>query len=276
MVAAVSPNPPNFSAVVLCCPHYSKRTPTFSKPCYNMEKFEGDQTMEPKRRTNIPPYSDICLRALHEQNLGSKISLGGAFGLMHYFEYRSTYDVDAWWDPSATGEDQRQVTSLLENTLRTFGEVHTRSWGDVVSIELKSDSKKVFTFQIARRSAQLEPSVPSPWYDIPLDSLNDLVANKMVALVERGAPRDFLDIYHLCQEGLYTSEQCWQLWQKRQQLAASDKSATRANMALQTHLARIEQHRPLFQISDPIARQSAQKVRAWFKKEFSDALKQLD
>jgi hypothetical protein len=99
--------------------------------------------MEPKRPTNIPTYSDICLRALHEQNLGSKISLGGALGLMHY-------------------------------------------------------------------------------------------------------------------------------------LAASDTSASRANMALQTHLARIEQRRPLFQISDPVARESAQKVRAWFKKEFSDALKRLD
>jgi hypothetical protein len=232
--------------------------------------------MEPKRPINIPAYSDICLRALNEQNLGSKISLGGAFGLMHYFEYRPTYDVDAWWDSAATGEDQRRVISLLENTLRAYGEIYTRSWGDVVSVELKSGAKKVFTFQIAHRSAQLEPSVPSPWYDIPLDSLKDLVANKMVALVERGAPRDFLDIYHLCQEGLYTPEQCWLLWRQRQQLANSDTSASRAKMALQTHLARIEQHRPLFSIADPEAKESAQRVRSWFKTEFIDALERLD
>jgi hypothetical protein len=30
------------------------------------------------------------------------------------------------------------------------------------------------------------------------------------------------------------------------------------------------------QISDTAARESAQRLRAWFKKEFSDALKQLD
>jgi predicted nucleotidyltransferase component of viral defense system len=141
---------------------------------------------------------------------------------------------------------------------------------------LKSGAKKVFTFQIAHRSAQLEPSVPSPWYDIPLDSLKDLVANKMVALVERGAPRDFLDIYHLCQEGLYTPEQCWILWQQRQQLANSDTSASRAKMALQTHLARIEQHRPLYNIADLEAKDSAQRVRSWFKTEFIDALERLD
>jgi len=34
----------------------------------------------------------------------------------------------------------------------------------------------------------------------------------MVALVERGAPRDFLDIYTVCQAGLVTLEECWELW----------------------------------------------------------------
>jgi hypothetical protein len=42
---------------------------------------------------------------------------------------------------------------------------------------------KVFSFQIAQRSAQLEPSKPAPWIDVPLDSFPDLVASKMVALV---------------------------------------------------------------------------------------------
>ncbi|MCL4869804.1 MAG: nucleotidyl transferase AbiEii/AbiGii toxin family protein [Anaerolineae bacterium] len=232
--------------------------------------------MKPKRPTNVPLYSDICLSALNQQGLSSKISLGGTFGPMHYLEYRLTYDIDAWWQPSATGEEQRQVIALLENTLHPHGEVRVRTWGDVVSIELKAENRKVFTFQIAHRSAQLEPSIPSPWYDIPLDSLPDLVANKMTALVERGAPRDFLDIYHLCQAGLFTPEQCWQLWRQRQQLAESDTSAVRANMALATHLARIEQHRPLAAIVDPAAKESAQSLRTWFKTEFTNVLTRLD
>ena len=51
-------------------------------------------------------------------------------------------------------------------------------------------------FQIAERSAELEASVTGVWPGgIGIDSFKDLVASKMVALVERGAPRDFLDVY---------------------------------------------------------------------------------
>jgi len=59
---------------------------------------------------------------------------------------------------------------------------------------------QIFSFQIARRSAQLHPSTTSPWEGVLLDSFEDLVANKMIDLVERGAPRDFLDINRLCAE----------------------------------------------------------------------------
>jgi hypothetical protein len=82
----------------------------------------------------------------------------------------------------------------------------------------------------ARRSARLEEPVPAGWIDIPLDSLADLVASKIAALIERGAPHDFL--------------------------------------AIQTHLERIELHRPLEQIENPQERDQAQKLRGWFLNEF--------
>ena len=228
--------------------------------------------MKINRPDNLPPYASLCLQTLADNNLGHTLSLGGAFGLMHYFEYRSTYDVDAWWQTEATSAEQQQVVSVLETALEPFGAVRTRVWGDVVSVELKTDAKKAFSFQIAHRSSQLEPSIKSPWQGILLDSFNDLIASKTTALVERGAPRDFLDIYTLCQEGLVTSSLCWVLWRQRQLLAGSDAQSTRARLAIQTHLARIEQHRPLKTISDEATRTSAEKVRAWYKTEFIDAL----
>jgi len=66
-----------------------------------------------------------------------------------------------------------------------------------------------------------------------------LVASKVVALVERGAPRDFRDIHALCRAGLTTPQECWELWRRRQQLAASDTDSARARLAVQTHLARM-------------------------------------
>ena len=115
--------------------------------------------------------------------------------------------------------------------------------------------------------------VDAPWREkLRLDSFPDLVAGKMVALVERGAPRDFRDVYALCQAGLTNAIECWRLWEQRQQMAGEDTDHTRARLALLTHLARIAQHRPLAHIEDPEARRSAEELRTWFETEFLDAL----
>ena len=147
-----------------------------------------------------------------------------------------------------------------------------RSWGDVTSIELASGSRTVFSFQIAQRSAQLEPSISAGWTDVQLDSLADLVASKMVALIERGAPRDFRDIHAVCEAGITTPVQCWTLWQRRQTMTGDNIDAERALLALETHLSRISRHRPLQGIADTGQRQQAEKVRTWFKTEFVHAL----
>ncbi len=51
---------------------------------------------------------------------------------------------------------------MVRVTLQPFGEVRTRAWGDVVSVELVQEGRAVFTFQIANRTAQLGSSRPAP------------------------------------------------------------------------------------------------------------------
>lgn len=228
--------------------------------------------LQPHRPTHISEYAVACLQALAASGLGEKVSLGGAVGLMHYLDYRRTNDVEAWWTPAATADDQPRVIEVIEATLRTFGQVHRRAWGEVVSVELKQEGKTIFSFQVARRSAQLEPPTLAPWINVLLDNLDDLLASKMTALVERGAPRDFRDIYAACQAGVVTPSQCWNLWRRRQQLAGSDTDSARARLAIETHLARIVQHRPLEGIAEPTDRAEAERVRGWFAKEFLDAV----
>jgi hypothetical protein len=179
--------------------------------------------------------------------------------------------LDAWWAQTATQEERQAVIQVIENTLQPLGEVHTRRWGDVVSVEL-STGDQVFSFQIAERSAQLRPAEPLGWVGTLLDSFPDLVASKMAAVVERGAPRDFRDIYALCRAGLTDVHQCWQWWRERQRLAKSDEDVTRARLAVETHLARIAAHRPLEGIGDEADRREAERIRAWLRTEFLDAL----
>lgn len=200
------------------------------------------------------------------------ISIGGGLGLLHYLDYRPTHDVDAWWSPEATGEERRKVVALLEETLASLGAVKTRAWGDVVSVEVRREGRTIFSFQVAYRSAQLEPSVASMWGGVLLDSFSDLVASKMVALVERGAPRDFRDIHAICQAGLITPKECWELWSRRQVAASNDADPGRARLAVQTHLARIEQHRRLDQIANPEQRAEAEMFRSWFGQVFLNAM----
>jgi hypothetical protein len=130
----------------------------------------------------------------------------------------------------------------------------------VTGVELQQGGKTVFSFQIAQRSALLEPPARAPWIDVLLDSFSDLLASKMVALVERGAPRDFRDIHALCRADLTTPQECWSLWRRRQRLTAGDTDSDRARLAVQTHLARIVQHRPLEEISEPRQRGGARLV----------------
>jgi hypothetical protein len=230
------------------------------------------ETLQRHRPQQMSEYAEACLLALSAQELGRKISLGGALGLAHYYEYRLTHDVDAWWMPEATAEERQRVVQVIQDALQSFGPVQVRTWGDVVSVELRQEERMVFSFQVAHRSAQLAPPQPVPWTNVWLDSFPDLVAAKMVALVERGAPRDFRDIYTLCHAELTTPEQCWTLWRRRQQLAGSDTDAARARLAVQTHSARIVLHRPLNQIADPTERAAAERVRTWFEEEFLNVL----
>jgi predicted nucleotidyltransferase component of viral defense system len=218
----------------------------------------------PRQPSQLSLHAQACLNALVYAKLAEHISLGGALGLFHYLDYRSTHDVDAWWSVSTTESQKREVTSMLQKTLSEYGETRIRAWGDVVSVELLHEGKVTFSFQIAGRSILLEKPASAGWIDIPLDSLADLVASKMIALIERGAPRDFLDIYTLCHAEVVSIDECWSLWKKRQSLAGSETDTARAHLAIETHLERIALHRPIEQITDPSQREQAQQVRKWY------------
>lgn len=108
--------------------------------------MDEQPSRQPRYPTHVPAYARDCLEALVNQGLGDKISLGDAFGLLHYLDYRPTNDVDAWWTESATPEDQQQIIQVIESELKPFGPVRIRKWGEVVSVELVQDEIKVFSF----------------------------------------------------------------------------------------------------------------------------------
>ncbi len=191
--------------------------------------------------------------------------VGGGVALLHYLDYRETKDLDAWWNDAAKAASREGLASVVETLLASEGEVKRRTWGDVLSIDLRQEGAVIFKFQVAKRSARLTHGVQLPWAPVEMDALPDIVASKMVALVERGAPRDFRDIRALCVEGLVAPVDCWDLWKHRQHLADGDATHDRALAAIALHLERIEKHRPLLSVADAAARKEAMTARQWFR-----------
>jgi predicted nucleotidyltransferase component of viral defense system len=100
-----------------------------------------------------------------------------------------------------------------------------------------------------------------------IETLRDNVASKMVALVERGAPRDLRDVYELCTRELLTIDECWQLW--REKTSRRDDREGRDKVLF--HVARLELQRPLERIASPHERESAATLRQWFTRRFCAA-----
>lgn len=74
-----------------------------------------------QRPTLVSEYARACLEALSSSGCGCRLSLGGAFGLAHYFEYRFTQDVDAWWVEPVTREERQQVIRTWKKPCNPLG-----------------------------------------------------------------------------------------------------------------------------------------------------------
>ena len=109
---------------------------------------------EPCTPSSLSGHARECLRALAEGHLGERFSLGGALGLLHYLDYRTTHDVDAWWEEDVSREQKEEVVDVVRRALKARGTVRVRRSGNVISVELLSADKVVFSFQVANRSAR--------------------------------------------------------------------------------------------------------------------------
>ncbi len=224
--------------------------------------------VQPRVPQNLSEYARACMDAVARSGLGAHISIGGAFGLAHYHEYRGTNDIDAWWVEAPPREVKDRLLDAVKLALERFGTVRIRAWGDVASVEVSRDGRVAFSFQVAERTAILGEHVEGLWAGgVRLDSFRDIVASKMAALVNRGAPRDFRDIHELVAAGLLNVTECWELWETRQRAAREEADRRRAALAIRSHLARIESSRPLASIGNPVERAQAGRVRDWVTKE---------
>lgn len=202
------------------------------------------------------------LSALGDIPEAAAFTIGGGVALNTFVEPRVTNDIDAWWTNARKSDALIQARGACERVGADYGlHVQTRSAGDVESIEfLSDDNKKVFSFQVASRDVSLDAPDASPWGQLKIESLTDNVASKMVALVKRGAPRDFADIKRVVDAGLASVDDLWVLWQRKQ----PGQSVQTAKAHVMSHLVGIENRTPLNRVPEEELEQRS-RARVWIR-----------
>ncbi len=222
-------------------------------------------SIEAMKKPHVDPLAERVLALLSGRPEAGRIILGGYLALQYYLDYRTSHDIDAWWSERADPKVEAVIRQVMGQVAAETGmELQERRFGDTVSFELAREGQQRFSFQIAVRSIAVEEPQTSAWPPIRVETLADNIGGKMNALVNRGAPRDFLDIHAVVKAGLLTPARCWDLWRAKNPGGSSD--AARQNVLL--HLAGLDSRRPIESIADPTAREQARDLRQWFRDVF--------
>lgn len=221
-------------------------------------------TLQPQVPGGLHPLAREILEELARHPGGAGVIVGGGVALQHYCEYRDTVDLDAWWAQDAGPDAEIAVRDAMEAVAQRHDlEVVLRAWRETQSFEFREPEghRKRFSFQIARRTIELSPPVESAWPPVRLEGFVDNLAAKMSALVDRGAPRDFLDVYEVCRRSLADVSASWQLWSRKN----PGRSRTEARVQVLHHLEALEARRPLASIEGAAERDSAATLRGWVR-----------
>lgn len=221
----------------------------------------------PRKPANLDPRAVRLLEWLGAQPWANRIVLGGGVALKHYLDYRPTRDCDAWWDEAATAEERARALAEIARALERLNPgctLRRDDWGEVNSLAVQEGGTVVFSFQIARRTRQLAPYLPSPWGCVQIETLEDNVASKMAALVDRGVGRDFLDIRQLHVRLGWSSERLWSVWEQKHPLRSVADAQAKARLKLEVLI----RSRPLASIPEPDERAAAGAAREWFLNDF--------
>ncbi len=225
-------------------------------------------SLQPTPPSTLDPVAVAILQRLQAFPEASAIVLGGHFALKHYLDYRETHDIDAWWDISTSPSGQKAALEKIKEVMQAFAvesdvEFYERSSALVYSAELQRNRKTFFSFQIADRECQLQEPLDVPWTPIKIEQLVDNVGEKMNALVNRGAPRDFVDIRAVVVSNIFTVDEVWSLWEQKNPRLNTQA----AKQEVLRHLQSIELRRPVESLPANQREQSVQN-RQWFREYF--------
>ena len=118
---------------------------------------------------------------------------GGTLLAEKYLHHRHSYDVDLFTDTPFRYEEVLPLVQEVKKRVK-LKSVEERKVSDRCEFFLHNHREVRFEF-VHYQFPKLKPR--KKWQGVLVDSLEDLAANKTMALVERHAPKDAVDIYFL-------------------------------------------------------------------------------
>ncbi len=149
----------------------------------------------------LTPLQRQVLAAIGQTPLARSFYLTGGTALaVFYLHHRYSMDLDFFTaDPTAI----IQVPPMMQEIGQQLGlEItFTRTLDTFLECFLRSQEDERVQMDFAQDTPyRLEPTHLDETFQINVDNLTDIACNKLSALFDRAEPKDFVDIYFLCQE----------------------------------------------------------------------------
>jgi predicted nucleotidyltransferase component of viral defense system len=149
----------------------------------------------------LTPLQIQTLQMIGQTPLSQSFYLTGGTALAaFYLQHRYSVDLDFFTDdPNATA----RVPSSMQEVAHKLGlEISfVRTFDTFLECFLRAPDGERVEMDFALDSPyRLEPTQLDATLNIQIDNLTDIACNKLSALFDRAEPKDFVDIYFLCQE----------------------------------------------------------------------------
>jgi len=151
----------------------------------------------------LTPFQQQIITAIRKSSLQDDFYLTGGTALaVFYLHHRYSLDLDFFTaNPTAVS----RVPAILEDIAREINATvtFTRTFGTFLQCFFQNYEGERVQIDFAQDSPyRLQPVRTDEEMGIQVENLVDIACNKLSALFDRAEPKDFVDIYFICQEVL--------------------------------------------------------------------------
>jgi predicted nucleotidyltransferase component of viral defense system len=143
----------------------------------------------------LTPLQENLIKAFQKTPLRDQFYLtGGTLLSACYLHHRRSLDLDFFTNGQfALGAIQKHVSRMAKLSNTTLKEMRHISDRYEWQVEGKEESTKIEFVWYDFKPLKQHPT----WNNIQIDSLEDIAANKVMALLERHEPKDIFDLYYI-------------------------------------------------------------------------------